>query len=93
MSPLDLVGGTSPQRTFTQEIRRDKAKYKFLTDEIMMILSGITSLVIAVGCIVVIAITRGENCALNNGAFSILSAIAGGWLACIASVKKGKKGE
>ncbi len=93
-SPLIL--GTDPAvdtvpRTFTQEIQRDKEKYSFIIQEINTIVSGIICLGVATGCIVLIAVTNAENCGLNGGAFSILSAIIGGWLACLTTMSAGRK--
>ena len=73
-------------RTYTQEILREQMKQSFAQKEIKLILSGIISLSVSVGCIVLIGVTKGENCALNNGAFAILSAVAGGWLTLLSNV-------
>lgn len=81
-----IMNGQPLQRTYTQEILREQMKQSFAQKEIKLILSGVISLSVSIGCIVLIAITKGENCALNNGAFAILSAVAGGWLTLLSNV-------
>ena len=78
-----------PPHTFREEIMRDQIKHSFLQRELKLFLAGLISLALSIGCVVLIAVTKGENCALNNGAFSILSAIGGGWLTLLSTMPSG----
>lgn len=83
--PNGVAYGLNIPHSFTDEILRDQVRQNFIQKEIKLILSGIISITVSVGCIILIGITGGDNCALNNGAFAILSAIGGGWLTLLST--------
>lgn len=58
-------------------VQVERMKETFYFNRTKLIIIGMSSFLIIGGSIVIIIITRGENCAINNGLLSLISATSG----------------